>query len=58
MMKYCEHCDDWAKNIEIINGPVVLSQIRNGKRAKLKTFRYCPWCGQVLADRPIPEVEK
>lgn len=54
-MKYCENCDDWAENIEAISRPIRLAQIRSGKRAKLKTFRFCPWCGRELVDRPIPE---
>lgn len=57
-MKYCPNCNDWAENIEVIDGPLVLSQLRSGEQAKLKTFHYCPWCGWALAEKEISEEKK
>lgn len=43
-------CSDWPVQIEKVNGPIVLQNIRAGrdlyKETGGKPFRYCPWCGK------------
>jgi hypothetical protein len=50
-------CADWKPNIDIINGPFVLQQIRQPGSVRLcKPFAFCPWCGQKLQGEPPAEV--
>lgn len=53
MASKCD-CDDWAPQIDILNGPISLQTIRSGGtyRYSGKPFRYCPWCGAFLHDNP------
>ena len=50
-------CSDWRENIDRVNGPIVLAQVRSGHAWTGKPFNYCPWCGNLLqtittADQP------
>jgi hypothetical protein len=46
------NCPDWATQIEILNGPIVLQSIRSGGAYQYpgKQFTHCPWCGNRLVD--------
>jgi hypothetical protein len=49
-------CPDWKPNIEIINGPYILQQIRQpGSVRPCKQFVFCPWCGRKLIDEDMPK---
>ncbi len=50
-------CKDWKENIDILNGPIVLDQLRRGvSDFKMKLITYCPWCGRYLIkDVPRPD---
>jgi hypothetical protein len=45
-VKFC-YCDDWRNNIEILQVFLHFGQYY-GMLDKLKTFNYCPWCGEKL----------
>lgn len=51
MSLHC-NCPDWKPNIEIINGPFILQQIRQpGSVRPCKPFIFCPWCSNRLAEK-------
>jgi len=55
--RYCT-CSDWRENIEAINGPIVLQQIRSGLHEwRGNPFEYCPWCGSILHTVATPPAE-
>lgn len=41
-------CELWKINIERINAPIILQQIRSGTSFQCDQFQYCPWCGKGL----------
>lgn len=52
-MKYCK-CKDWAPNIEILDGFIVMQMNMawgNKKGYEGKPFVYCPWCGDTLIEK-------
>lgn len=43
------YCEDWAEQIKLVNGPILLQQARNpAHKYTGKVFAYCPWCGDKL----------
>lgn len=40
-------CKDWKKNQPIIDGALVMSNLR-GYGEIDKSFTYCPWCGEKI----------
>ena len=48
-------CDDFAPNVEHINGPIILQSIRSGNTYQYpgKKFIYCPWCGSKLTEEAL-----
>lgn len=47
------HCPDWAPNIAKVNAPLQLMHARNphqGNMYRGLSFRYCPWCGDLLLE--------
>lgn len=51
MSRTCLNCEDWAPEIEKVNGPIVLWSIRAGRDLfNGKPFKFCPWCGAILSD--------
>jgi len=47
------NCDDWAKNIDILNGPLLQLNARNPQQDNSyngKIFVYCPWCAAKLVE--------
>lgn len=52
MKTQCD-CPDYAPELEKINGPIALQQIRSGQPAGpdyFKPWAYCPWCGSDLTE--------
>lgn len=45
-------CPDWAPQINIVNGPIILQSVRSGGAYKYpgKQFLFCPWCGTRLVE--------
>ena len=45
MRKDC--CDEWNKNIDKVNGPIMLQTARSGGGYQYDgvPFKFCPWCG-------------
>ncbi len=42
-------CPTWKANIDKIDAPLILAQIRNPKfLVDFVQFVYCPWCGEAL----------
>jgi len=61
MKKYC--CNEWDKNIEKVNGPIVLQSILAGRDIyDGMPFKFCPWCGNDIEDslphEQIPTLEE
>ena len=44
---YCPYCKE---NIDKVNAPILFFHNRFHKPYTGKTFEYCPWCGQALAE--------
>jgi len=46
----CNNCEDWAGNIDKIDGPIVFIETTRPYMSygKVKPFIYCPWCGHEL----------
>lgn len=45
-------CKDWQENIDKVNGPMILQAVRSGgKGYSGVTFKYCPWCGELLINQ-------
>lgn len=45
------HCPEWGANIAKVNAPLQLAHARNPQHGNMyrgTTFRYCPWCGELL----------
>jgi hypothetical protein len=45
-----ECCEDWKRQADKVNAPILLAQGRNPhltatKDFKFKAWRFCPWCG-------------
>lgn len=48
------NCDKWKNNIEKLNGPMVLQQIRNPQyKPNIEIFEFCPWCGKKLENEEL-----
>jgi len=53
-------CEDWQENIDKLNAPMVLQQLRGGYCERgFKQITHCPWCGKRLegkrnAQRIVP----
>lgn len=45
-------CELWKLNIERINAPIILQQIRAGTSFQCDQFVFCPWCGKSLTGKP------
>ncbi len=41
-------CDTWKANIDRLDAPLLLAQIR-GYKWDCEVFRFCPWCGAALS---------
>lgn len=44
-------CADWLPQIEKLNAPIVLQQVRAGEQLPddyFKLWAFCPWCGKAL----------
>ena len=49
-------CQDWKDNIDKINGPIMLEQLRGkSKGYDGVPIRYCPWCGEKLLEGMLDE---
>ena len=49
MGRECIWCPDWAPQIEKVNAPIILQQLRTGRSDyDGKPFKFCPWCGHEL----------
>lgn len=65
MSLHCQ-CPDWAPQINIVNGPIMLQSVRSGGAYKYpgKQFVFCPWCGNrltelaIMGEPPEPVISK
>jgi hypothetical protein len=47
-------CEKWKANIDKIDAPLVLAQIRQpGYMVGFEQFEFCPWCGSPLTSATV-----
>lgn len=51
-MKYVCECEDWERYGNRLLMPLYDEELNERHKYPIKTFLYCPWCGDPL--RPCP----